>query len=303
MNFADICVVIVTYNRLEKLKRTIKSYEKQTLLPKYIIIVNNASTDETKDYLEKWKNVNNGINKIIINSEQNLGGSGGFYLGEQLAITLDSSWVMVGDDDAYPDKFYIEKAFDIINNKKRNEISVICGLVKQNGNFDNYHRANINSKWKINFTKKINFNDIKADNFYIEISSYVGPIINIEILKKVGLINEKFFIWYDDVEHMIRLGKKGKIICSKNMIIEHDIEKKRESLNWKYYYGFRNYIYMIKKHYPNQYIYILLLFFIKAILCPLRGKSLKEVKMRLIAMRDAFYNKLGKHDIYKPGWK
>lgn len=302
MNFADICVVIVTYNRLEKLKKTIKAYEEQVLLPKYIIVVNNASNDGTKIYLERWKNISNGINKIIINSEKNLGGSGGFYLGEKLAITLDTSWIMLGDDDAYPDKFYIEKAFKIVR-QENDKISVVCGLVKQNGSVDNYHRFNVDNRWKYDFIKGINFNEIKSDIFYIDVSSYVGPIINVEILKKVGLVDKNFFIWYDDIEHMLRLRKKGKIICCKNMIIEHDVEKERATLNWKYYYGFRNYIYMVKKHYPNKYICVLVLFFLKAILCPLKGKSLKEVKMRIRAMKDAFLGKLGKNNIYKPGWK
>ena len=43
-----IGVVLVTYNRLEKLKIALKSYEEQTVLPKYILVVNNNSNDGTK---------------------------------------------------------------------------------------------------------------------------------------------------------------------------------------------------------------------------------------------------------------
>ncbi len=52
---SDIGAVIVTFNRLEKLKKALASYEKQTLLPEYIIVVDNASNDGTKEYLEEWK--------------------------------------------------------------------------------------------------------------------------------------------------------------------------------------------------------------------------------------------------------
>ena len=50
----DIGVAIVTYNRLEKLKIALKKYENQTILPKYIIAVNNNSNDGTKEFLNEW---------------------------------------------------------------------------------------------------------------------------------------------------------------------------------------------------------------------------------------------------------
>ena len=53
---SDIGAVIVTFNRLEKLKKALESYEKQTLLPKYIIVVDNASNDGTVEILKDYRN-------------------------------------------------------------------------------------------------------------------------------------------------------------------------------------------------------------------------------------------------------
>lgn len=103
----SVAVVIVTYNRLKKLKTALYYYEKQILLPEYIIIVNNYSTDETKEYLEEWKKKVNKFKKIVINAKENLGGSGGFYLGQQEAMKLNVDWIYLADDDAYPDSNYI----------------------------------------------------------------------------------------------------------------------------------------------------------------------------------------------------
>ena len=54
---SDIGCVIVTFNRLEKLKKTLNIYARQSLLPLYLIVVNNASTDGTDKYLEEWKQI------------------------------------------------------------------------------------------------------------------------------------------------------------------------------------------------------------------------------------------------------
>ena len=42
-----IAAVIVTYNRLTKLKKALASYEQQLHKPNYMVIVDNASTDGT----------------------------------------------------------------------------------------------------------------------------------------------------------------------------------------------------------------------------------------------------------------
>lgn len=47
----QIGVVLVTFNRLEKLKIALESFENQTCSPKYLLVVNNASTDGTGDFL------------------------------------------------------------------------------------------------------------------------------------------------------------------------------------------------------------------------------------------------------------
>ena len=54
MNNLSIGVVLVTYNRLEELKKAIPCYENQTVKPKYIIVVNNCSTGGTDEYLKEW---------------------------------------------------------------------------------------------------------------------------------------------------------------------------------------------------------------------------------------------------------
>lgn len=91
-NFS-VAVVIVTYNRLEKLKIALKSYENQIFLPNYLIVVNNCSTDGTKEYLDCWEKEKNTIRKIVINTNENLGGSGGFYIGQKASMKLNVDWI------------------------------------------------------------------------------------------------------------------------------------------------------------------------------------------------------------------
>ena len=47
-----IGVILVTFNRLDKLKIALECYEKQTHKPEYIYVINNHSTDGTDAYLK-----------------------------------------------------------------------------------------------------------------------------------------------------------------------------------------------------------------------------------------------------------
>ena len=131
----------------------------------------------------------------------------------------------------------------------------------------------------------------------------MGIFINRNKLLKTGLVEKDFFIWFDDTEHSLRLRKVGKMICLPNLVIKHDVEKSNAKLSWKSYYGFRNGLICHKKHFASTFPFALLVLLGKTFLSPLKGHSLAEVKMRLVAMKDAVLGNMGVHKIYKPGWK
>ena len=76
-------VIIVTYNRKELLKESIEALINQTNKNFDLLIVDNASTDNTyNDIVSKYES-----DKIkYINTQKNLGGAGGFNFGLKRAI-------------------------------------------------------------------------------------------------------------------------------------------------------------------------------------------------------------------------
>ena len=99
-----VTAVIVTYNRSKDLIRCLTSVKSGSVTPDSIVVVNNASTDDTKEVVSK-----NFPEVILINLEKNTGGSGGFYEGLLYAhknLKSDYYWLM--DDDGYPSKNCLE---------------------------------------------------------------------------------------------------------------------------------------------------------------------------------------------------
>lgn len=306
LNNITVGCVIVTFNRLVKLKKTLMAYEKQIVKPAYIIVIDNASTDGTSDFLQEWQKESiTTYNRYVVSLKKNLGGSGGFFVGQEIAVKLSAQWIMLSDDDAYPEPNYISGLQDYIIRHENDNLSIVCGIVEQHNSVNNEHRVVWDHKYKWKFYKKISINELsKNDGIEIGMTSYVGPVINKLKLLEVGLVNKDYFIWQDDFEHSIRLGKVGKIVCVPILKIVHDADEAHIDFSWKTYYAWRNGVNLRKLHLPYILFLIALLNGIgRIMLSPLRGHCIREIIVRIEGIKDGLKGKLGLHPIYKPGWK
>ena len=135
--------VIVTYNRIGELRRSLKCYTHQTRPIDRLIVVDNCSTDGTVEYLQLWEKRDEGVTKEVVYLPSNMGGSGGFHHGLKKMLTYeDIDWIWVADDDAYPVLDAFEKAETFINDHadEMDTIAAICGGCGYDGHFSNIQR-------------------------------------------------------------------------------------------------------------------------------------------------------------------
>lgn len=93
-----VSFVIPTHNRVAWIGECLQSLREQTEKDIEIIVVNDASTDGTKEFLDDFKNFDDRIK--VIHNEKNLGAGKSRNLGMELA---SSEIICVGDDDdTYP---------------------------------------------------------------------------------------------------------------------------------------------------------------------------------------------------------
>ena len=301
-----IGVVIVTYNRLDKLKKTLELFDKQTFLPNYIVVVDNASTDGTELFLKDWVVVSRKYDKNVIRMQENTGGSGGFYEGLKYAQNRTAEWIWVSDDDAFPDIDALERANEFFNihSKLLDSIAAICGMVINGNKIDLLHRRSMKQKGLRVKTYISQEQDYKKEFFELNCFSYVGTIINKSKLKEAGLTNKEYFLWWDDTEHSLRLSKTGLIYCVPSIKIYHNVGMSNEGFTWKLYYNFRNYTDLCRKHFSmlsyKRYCFITIL---KTYVKDLLWINKQKNKMIRDAIRDAQNGKFGIDEVYTPTWK
>lgn len=304
MNYAS---VIVTYNRKSLLPQAIDSVLNQTVSPSKVIVVDNASTDGT-DTLMKDKYSDDSKVEYIRLSE-NGGGSAGFYSGLQAAIKENVDWISVSDDDAIYEKDYFEKIAKQI--KENPDVKTFAGTVYNNDEIETLHRRRIKN-WNIISEEEISVDEYRH-NFYCDLVTFVGVVFNKDLIKKVGLPEKDYFIWYDDTEYSLRVRKHTKILNVSDAKIFHKVNSSKVQgwqPNWREYYGMRNKIQTIKKHgHPyllaRAYIY---LFFVKKMV----GNTVKSERKGyrrymyrsfIDGFNDGIHDRLGKNDRYLPSVK
>ena len=100
-----IAAVVVTFNRLKLLKRTINALRNQTWPIAEIVVVNNGCTDGTGEWLEAQKD-------LTVITQDNVGGSGGFHTGIGHAATLHTDFIWCMDDDVFPTPTCLERLLE-----------------------------------------------------------------------------------------------------------------------------------------------------------------------------------------------
>lgn len=310
----NLDIVIVTYNRLAKLKKALHCYEEQTQGFRNLIVVDNCSNDGTKEYLDVWEHHETAFRKIVIHSSENVGGAGGFYLGQKKAMDIGADWVFVADDDAYAAPTMVGEFYKFVDEHDCSKLSAICATVRNmDGSIAEYHRDRYEivngTNWFYKEFKRVHVakEEYGQAFFTIDLLSYVGSFLNGQAMKKCGLVNPRYFIFHDDTEHSLRLKKYGDIIVVPKIEIIHEggiNEKKQEVLSWRLYYEERNKYHMLLKHFPRTVMSIVLFEFRRLIgRCILKHPANEADLLINTAVIDAFLGRLGKHRKYRPGWE
>lgn len=262
-----ICTVIVTYNRYELLKECLDSLLNQTYKTD-ILIVNNASTDGT-DIKIKTDGYLKNENIIYKELDKNLGGAGGFNFGVKFALENCYDYVWLMDDDAEPELNTLEGLIKNIDDSKYSAYApkLFIGTKEDNIlSLSGYgHRAMFDYYNCIpSFQKPLSKELYDNEFVQIDLASFVGILIPISSIKKIGLPEERFFIHHDDVEYSLRLAKIGKILMVNSVNIYHKEKRQDEKIErnflwfkknrirfdklWLKYFGLRNSIFLALKY-------------------------------------------------------
>jgi GT2 family glycosyltransferase len=262
-----ICTVVVTFNRYALLKECLNSLLNQTHTHD-ILLIDNASTDGTdKKIVEDGYLTHSQL--IYKRLEKNSGGAGGFYFGVKYALENNYDYVWLMDDDAEPELDALNLLIQNLDDSKYSAYAPKTMIgTKQEHSLSlsgHGHRGFFDYENCLpTFSRPVPLESYNHDFCEIQMASFVGILIPLSSVKKVGLPEERFFIHHDDTEYSLRLATLGKILMVNQSVIYHKEQRQEEKIQrhflgfrknrikyeklWLKYFGLRNSVYIALKY-------------------------------------------------------
>lgn len=193
----DVVAVVVTYDRLELLKRCIRCLQEQTTSCD-VVVVDNASPQSTKSWLaaeaERWPALR------VRTLTTNTGGAGGFNCGIQWAVQTGYRYIWLMDDDCLPHPDALNKLL---------ETSAALGGPDKYGFLSSAVLWTDGSECLMNRQKPVKVSrqvHLPAQLTQVEQATFVSLFLPARTIRKAGLPISQYFIWGDDIEYTRRIA-------------------------------------------------------------------------------------------------
>ena len=191
----DIQIFIMTYNRVDFLKESIESILNQSVKVKELIILDNESTDNTKELVESY--ANRGVKYI-----RTSGFLGNYYKAKEIA---DKKYCMLFHDDDILHPNYLEFALKVLN-KHKNVSLVVTRFYDFYNNFFFKHK-----KAYLFYSLFESQKEFAEFMYFVENVAYPNAIYRTEDFKKIDLEYEKYSK-FNDWPLMLKMAAFGKVV-------------------------------------------------------------------------------------------
>jgi GT2 family glycosyltransferase len=233
---SKVAVIVLNWNGEEDSLNCIKALKKQTA-KHTIIAVDNNSTDNFVQNLKAthpnllYKDSPCTVGDIVLlQNQKNLGFAGGVNTGIRHAIKNNFDFVALINNDATPDPTWLSELLRPTQTTVQgvslySNVGIVTGkLLKTDGTIDS--TGDLYTSWGLAYPRGRN----KSDNGqYIATEHVFGAtggasLYKVEMLKEIGLFDEDFFAYYEDVDLSFRALLAGwKVVYNPNAVAHHKV--------------------------------------------------------------------------------
>ena len=207
-----ICGVVVTYNRKEVLRGCLDALLAQTHPVDRIIVVDNASTDGTGEFLATHGyDLSRHIEHLLL--PENVGGAGGFHAGFERALTLQPEWIWAMDDDGLAHSECLQRLLDApaAAGPFRGPTVLVREQMDDPGNDKlAFEGGAVTPHGVLPLRTRGDLEALAVDGVVTGYACvFNGVLIRRDAAQRIGLPDKKFFIWGDEWDYVFRAREAG----------------------------------------------------------------------------------------------
>lgn len=249
-----IFIIILNFNGGDDILSCLDSLQlikKPTSWKKEVIVVDNASTDGSVKKIEsKYRKIK------VFRNKKNLGFATGNNIGIRYALKRNADAVMLLNQDTAAEKTFLEPLL-------KNPADVVGPVIKfkrgrrwlyDYGGRVNWLIGRTSHQESYRLSKKPDFQDPD----YI---SGCAMLIKRPVFEEVGLLDERFFLYFEDADFCLRAKRAGfKIAIGLESKILHNLDKGERKSLFRVYHLLRSNLIFINRYIsfwrrPLAYLY------------------------------------------------
>ena len=290
----SVAIIIVNYNGAEDTIECVKSLNKINYDNYKIFVIENGSSKKpTKDQIDYLKG-----QTVYIESAENLGFSGGNNIGIRKAIENEFDYMLLLNNDTTVEPDFLSILIDAAT--KKNNVGIVGGKIAfyskpshlwyGGGHMDEKLGGGAHERW----------NDLNPEDTgeIREVTFITGCLMLIptEVVKKVGLLSEEYFLYAEDTDFCYKVLEAGyKLWFCENTLLYHKVSASTGATSaMTQYYMVRNVLYLTKK-YRTDYHKVNARFTYQTIKDVIRGR--KQFAPVRCAYRDYLKGTMGKWEM------
>lgn len=263
-----VSVVVPNWNGADSLKSCLDSLVSQSIKAE-IIVVDNGSKDSSLQILEGYPEIK------VIKHRENKGFAGGVNPGFYEAMDNGSHYVAAFNNDAIADRSWLSELIKVLENNPDVGIAT-CKILDENGDYID-STGDYYTTWGLPYPrgrgeKELDKYDKDKDIFA---ASGGASLYRVSMLEKVGVFDEDFFAYYEDVDLSFRAQLAGwKVRYVYSSVVYHQISAtSRRIKGFATYQTMKNLQLLLYKNVPRKYLVIIgwrfmlatSLFFVRAV--------------------------------------
>lgn len=242
MNMSDrpkVSIVLVNYNGARDTLECIDSLSNITYPNYQIIVVDNASSDDSVSIMSQG-----GFpNMTLLEAGDNLGFSGGNNVGIRYALEKGTDYILLLNNDTIVTEDFLDKLVDsakILENQ-----AVITSKILYAGEPDTiwYAGGEFNEKTgRVSHTHIGQKNDRQEQLREVTFISGCCMLFSVDTFSRIGELEESFFLYCEDLEYCCRAREKGvRLYYEPRSVIYHKVSASTgKASTLSVYYTVRN---------------------------------------------------------------
>lgn len=281
MKKSNVCAVVATYNRKNKIEKCLNDILAQQGAACDIIVIDNGSSDGTETLI-KSKYV-----KYIVyyyNTGTNLGSAGAQAIGIKEAVVRGYEFVWLMDDDVFPHKDTLAELL-----KADQELEGRWGILSSVAYWTDGSICEANRQKKTLFSF-VNPADYKKKYIKVIMVSAASMFIKSDAVREVGLPISDYFIYTDDYEFSSRVAKKypmyvvtaSRVTHAMNVNMKVNLVKDTPDRMYRYKYLYRNDVHCYRQFGIYGFFYLIFKFLYTFMVVILKEKDQKKEKIRIL---------------------